>query len=188
MNTVQNVTFGKPKIDGAIFRAPLGTALPVNATTELSSAFACLGYVSEDGVTNSNSPSASQIKAWGGDKVLSLEEEKPDDWNFSLIEALNIDVLKAVYGDSNVTGTLATGITIKANSTPHEASAWVIDMFLRDGAFKRIVIPNGVITEVGDISYKDNDAVGYGIKINAMPGDAAFDYDTHKEYIIRRES
>lgn len=188
MNDVQNVTFGKPNIDGAIYRAPLGTALPASATVELNSAFNCLGYVSENGVKNTNGPSASQVKAWGGDKVLSIESEKPDNWEFTMIEALNLNVLKTVYGDDNVSGTLAAGITVKANSTPHEASAWVIDMFLRDGAFKRVVIPNGVVTEVSEISYKDNEAVGYGVKVSAMPGDAAFDYDTHKEYIIRRES
>ena len=47
---VTKVTAGKPKVGGALFRAPAGTALPTDAVTALAEAYKCLGYVSEDGV------------------------------------------------------------------------------------------------------------------------------------------
>lgn len=182
-NNAQLVSLGKPKKGGAIFRAPFGTTLPTSADAVLDEAFVCLGYVNEDGLTNNNSASTDPIRAWGGDIVLLVDNEKEDTFALSLMESLNVDVLKAVYGDDNVSGTLDNGITIRANNTPAEASSWVIDMEMRNGTKKRIVIQNGIISELSEISYVDTEAVGYGVTINAMPGDSSFDYDTHKEYI-----
>ena len=67
MSNSANVNAGKPAATGAIFVAPLGTTLPTDATTAKNGAFVELGYVSEDGVTNSNSTNSADIKAWGGD-------------------------------------------------------------------------------------------------------------------------
>lgn len=181
-NTVSNVTTGKPKTGGAVACAPIGSTLPTDATTALDAAFKVLGYVSEDGLTNSNSASMNDTKAWGGDIVLSGLDEKPDTFQFTLIETLNAEVLKAVYGAANVTGTLTTGITVTANSTEPEAASWAFDMVMRDGAVKRIVVPNAKVTEVGDIVYNDTDAVGYEITITAYPDSNGA---THKEYIIK---
>lgn len=180
MSNVNNVSYGKPKIGGAIHVAPIGTALPTDATTDLNVAFKSLGYISEDGLVNANSPDSDKIKAWGGDTVLVVSTEKPDTFKFKLIEPTNIDVLKTVYGSDNVTGTLATGITVKANAKPTEAFAYVIDMVMKNGILKRVVIPNSVISEIGDIEYKDNDAIGYDLTTEALP-DA--DGNNHYEYI-----
>lgn len=183
--TVANVSTGKPNVTGSVYRAPLGTTLPTDATTALNSAFKHLGYVSEDGVVNSNGPETDSIKAWGGDTVMGLQTEKPDNWKLTLIEVLNKYVMSAVYTSANVTGTLDSGITIKANSKEMEEACWVFDMLLRGNVLKRVVLPDAKISELGDITYKDDEAIGYEITLMAMPDS---DGNTHYEYIKKAGS
>ena len=186
-NTATNVSTGKPKVGGAIYRAPLSAALtlPTDESTALTNDFKCLGYVSEDGVSNNNSPSSDSIKAWGGDTVLTMQTEKEDTFGFKLLEIMNEDVLKAVFGDTNVEVTAASGdtpkkIKISANNKEQPECAWVIDMILRGNKVKRIVIPDGKVTEVGEITYTDSDAIGYDITVTAMPDAGG---NTHYEYM-----
>ena len=179
-NTATNVSTGKPKISGAVYRAPLGTALPTDATTALSGSFVCLGYVSEDGLTNNNDMDVSAIKAWGGMIVYRSLNELDDNFVLTLIESENVDVLKAVYGDSNVT-VAANGtahVVVKAED-PQEA-VWVFDLALRGNKAKRIVIKDGAITSRGAITYNDYDAIGYEITISAYPDSNG---KTHEEYL-----
>lgn len=181
-NQPKYVTSAKPKVGGSIYSAPIGTALPTDATTALNAAFKCLGYVSDDGVQNSDDRKTTDIKSWGGDIVNSVQTEKTDTFKYTLIEALNVDVLKEIYGDSNVTGGLDTGITVKSNSIELDEHVIVIEMVLRNNVLKRIVLPSAKVTDVGEIKYKDGDNVGYETTVTCFPDDNS---NTHYEYIVK---
>ena len=176
----QNVSASKPKTGGAIFRAPLGTTLPKTYSEQLNAAFKNLGYVSEEGIVNSNSPSGDKIRAWGGATVLNYMDDKPDTFQMKLLEAFNSEVLKTIYREKNVTVGNNGDISVTATAEDMEQFAWIIDMILKGGRAKRIVIPIASITEMQEINYRDNEPIGYGITLSAEP-DSSGAY--HYEYI-----
>ena len=179
-NTATNVTTGKPNISGAIYTAPIGTTLPTDATTALSSAFVCLGYVSEDGLKNNNELSVESIKAWGGNIVYRSLTEMNDEFALALIETENVDVLKTVYGESHVTVDADNNASVDVVGEDPIERVWVFELALRGGKAKRIVVPDGAITSRDEIAYNDSDPVAYGITISAYPDENAC---THKEYL-----
>ena len=174
------VTAAKPKVGGAISLAPLNSTLPTTADGTLDGAFQSLGYVSDSGLSRSFDLDTSVIKAWGGDVVLVLDNGKTETFQFSMLDATSIAALKLVHGDSNVTGTaLATGIAVVSNNAEKAGHAFVVDMIENENTLHRIVIPNGVVTELEDISYVDNDALAYGVTITAIAdgsGNTCYEY------------
>lgn len=180
--TVANVTAAKPATGGAVHTAALGTTLPTDAKTSLSSTtYTSMGYISADGLKNNITLTSSTVKAWGGDVVLYLDQGREDTYTLTFIEGLNPDVLALVHGEDNVSGTLSTGITVKINSEEQEARAWVIDMVMKDGALKRVCIPNAVITSIAEVAYNEQGAVGYQVTLGTLPDD---DGQRAYEYII----
>ena len=172
-----NVTAGKPKVGGAIYVAPLGTTLPTSVDDTLTG-FICLGYVSDSGVTNDNSPATQTVKAWGGDTVLVLQTDRPDTYKMTLLETMEAEVKKIIYGEDNVTVDGSGNITVKATSEELPGHVYVIDMALQNSAKQRIVIPEGRISALDTITYADDSAVGYGITINDIPdGDGVYHYE-----------
>ena len=179
-NTATYVSTGKPNISGSVFVAPKGTTLPSDATTKLGDAFTCLGYISEDGLENNNEMDVSEIKAWGGAIVYRSLNGLNDNFGLKLIESENIDVLKNVYGDSNVTEDVEGNITVDIVTEDPQEKVWVFDLSLRGGRSKRIIIPDGAVTSRDTITYNDSDAIAYGITVSAYPDSSG---KTHTEYI-----
>lgn len=177
----KKTSVGKPQIGGAIFRAPLGTTLPTDAKTALSSAYVNMGYVSDEGLVNSKARETTSLKAWGGDIVRDAQTSKTDTFQLKLIEQRNMEVLKAVHGDSNVSESGGL-ITIRENAQELDKAVWVIDMILNDGYLKRVIIPEGKITNVGDVTYKDDELIAYDSTVSAYPY-SAYSGDTHRELI-----
>lgn len=177
--TASNVSVGKPVAAGAIFSAVSGTTAPTDATTALAAAFGELGYANDSGLVNSIETDSNDIKAWGGDVVLSVRTSRKESFKYTLIEALNVNVLKEAYGQDNVTGTLETGIAVKHSSVELPHRVYVFEILLTGNRVKRIVVPDGQVSEVADVSYTDGDPIGYETTLVAYPdadGNTAYEY------------
>lgn len=166
-----NVVVGKPAASGGVLVGPLGTTLPATATAVLDAALVATGYVSDGGVTQQINTSTTDIKAWGGNTVRTVQTDHSLDYKFVLIETSERS-LSAYYGEANVTDATAR---ITAGDLPHQV--WVIEV--RDGEKRvRIVIPDGQVTARDDIVFQDGGAVTYGLTVSCYP-----DADGVKAYL-----
>ena len=181
MANKENVAVGKPKVGGAIHVAPSGTTLPTDATTALDAAFVNLGYVSEEGLTNSNSAAVETIRAWGKDIIYSKDGDD-ETYSWTLLEVLDANVQKFIRGADNVTvaegGAMSVQVKRPSARTQMEENVIVVEMILHNRAVRH-VIPRGVITEVGEVSYVDDDTVGYQVTVTAL---ADANGNSHYEY------
>jgi hypothetical protein len=171
--TSSKVVAGKPQVLGGAFFAPTATVGPTDGTTALNVAFIGLGYIGDDGLSETVDRSIDKKKAWGGDVVKIVQTDFGAQLKLTLIETLNADVLKAVYGDANVTTTAATAskgqefkVLVKSDVLPRKS--WVFE--IRDDPAKiRIYVPLGQVTEIGEVTYTESDLTGYEITIDCFP-------------------
>lgn len=169
-NSAANVVAGVPLATGGVLIGALTATQPTTAVSTLTG-FTAAGYIGEDGVTEANERSTDRIRAWGGDTVKVVQTEHNVTYQFTFLETLNADVLKAVYGEDNVTTTAATATTgtlhaVEINSATLPHKSYVFE--LKDGLSKiRIYVPDGQITEVGEITYSDSEVIGYQVTIEA---------------------
>jgi hypothetical protein len=157
--------------------APLGTALPTTPVVAPNVAFVDLGYISEDGINLSQSSSWEKIRDWGGDQVRTFLSEFTATLSWTFLETQDA-MLQATYGASNVTVTAATAGTgkytaVKLNSIEPTPKSWMFNM--ADSTLVdlprtyRIVVPNGQITERGDLTFSRTNAVMYQVTLEAYP-------------------
>lgn len=159
-------------LTGAVYSAPKGTTAPTNSTTNWAVGWVDLGYVSEDGITESYSDDNTTIKAWqGGATVRSMITSSEATFAFTLLETKGA-VLERYHKGASVTGNGATptGAVLNVSSATADERAWGFDVV--DGTNHiRIVVPRGEVTERGEIVYRNNEPVSYSLTITAYPDD-----------------
>lgn len=183
----KNVSVGKPnlKVSGGILRAPLGTERPMDPDSPLESDYNSAGYIGEDGVSESSERSTEDIRAWGGIKVRTVQTEYGTTLSFTFIESRRALVLKSVFGEENVSVDPKGFIKIRRNEAALESAQWVVDMKDGDRGARRLDIGNGQITEVGDITYVDGEAISYEVTMSCDPddnGDTLIEYVTDPDF------
>jgi hypothetical protein len=177
-----------PKAKGIFYRAELGSTLPADAVTALDTAvFKDQGGVSDAGVTNSQARDVSKIKDFDGETIATPQTDYSETFQVELVESTNLETLKTVYGDGNVTFTPATAtkgaqIVVRHNADILPNSVFVVDTVQGKGS-RRQVIPNGKVTSVGDVVQVSSDIVKYSLTIECFKYVDGDDADYVLEYI-----
>lgn len=166
-NDKSNVSLGKPCAIGGVYYAPLGTALPKDATTPLAEAYKCIGYISEDGLTNSTDTDTTEVKEWGGATVLKEISSYSETYQFAMLE-IKADSMKLRYGNDNVTDT-AGKLHILHGMPKDEHYVVVFEIMLTGNRKQRLVLPDASVVEYDDITYSAGDPITYSVTLSANP-------------------
>lgn len=171
---VSKVLAGAPdqKTTGAINDAPLGTALPTDATAQLDPSFTSSGYVSQDGLELATDRSTNDIKEWGGATVKKILESFDGTIAWSEIQ-MSYEALCHAFGADNVHKVKAAQehgeqIIVKINASLPTARSWVFNM--KDGNSRiRVVVPNGQVTAVDTLKFAASEAIALPITLSCYP-------------------
>jgi hypothetical protein len=154
-------------LTGAFSKGPVGTAAPTDATTAINVAFVDSGAISEDGVTLTlpGAGDKTVLKMWqNGAQVRTLRQTSDDvpQLQFTFLETNKTSV--ETYFGVDVTQTADHG-TFDYDGTVPDAFAGVLDVI--DGAnIHRFHLPEVVRAEVGDLVYKNDEAIGYNVTLD----------------------
>lgn len=179
MPNTKDVRIGAPEqaTTGAIKHAPIGTTLPTlssitSSGVTLAEAFTGDEYVSEDGLTLSPSTSTTEIKDWSGATVRKVLESFDGTLSWTMIST-NEGALGVAFGGGHVTTQAATathGKQVQAELGAHlpDPQSWVF--LIKDGdARVVIVVPNGQVTEVGEVTFASTSAIGWQVTLSTYP-------------------
>ena len=96
-----NANYVAVGVTGAIYRAPLGTALPTTTAAVLNAAFVEAGYITEDGVQETQGTQTNDIRAWQNGSIVRKVQTSHDlTYDFSFLE-VNKETIAAYYGNFN---------------------------------------------------------------------------------------
>ena len=151
---------------GEVYVGPTSAAAPTGTATALTD-FDGLGYLSDDGITEARDRSTTNIVAWqNADVVRTLVTEAGMTFTFTMIET-KAETVELYYGTS-VTASATEGEYVVVPANTGGRKSFVIDTV--DGAeLERVYIPEGEVTEVGELSRVSGDAVGYEVTVTAYP-------------------
>lgn len=175
-NNAKTVSTGKGVAGGYFFSAPRTTAVLESLTglsdftTSLNDAFVNLGYISSDGIVIGESVTTNTDNDMNGDPVNTSRSDRTETVRVTLIER-RADALKEQYGQSNVSVAAGTSgapdvATVHHNNDERDHRVYVAELVKKDGLRWRVIIPDGQINEIGDLTINSSTLLGREATIN----------------------
>lgn len=154
-------------VTGAVYVGPTSADAPTDADTP-PVGFSDLGYVHEDGVTETRDRSTEQLRAWqNADVVREVVTEATMTYTLRLVET-KAETVELFYG---VPVNPADGSVSIIPTRTGGRKSFIIDVIDGDD-FIRAYVPSGEVTEVGEQVYSNGEPIGYEVTITAYPSAA----------------
>lgn len=148
---------------GAVYRAPLGTALPTSADAALDEDFEDHGYINADGVAETIDRTTTDIIAWQNSALVRRLLTGHDvSYAFAALET-NETTLTTYYGNYDAGHVEITG-------GEGVRAAWVLDFLDGNQRHVRVVIEDGQVTTNGGVTRNAQGAFEYPVTVTCYPG------------------
>ena len=149
-----------------VYTAPVGTTLPTNTTTALNAGFRALGLLSEDGMTESREEDVTDHWAWGNILVRTTRAKHKRQFVVTALE--DNDVVFDLVNPGSNTATVSGVVTRTVYVPDANPQAFVFQLV--DGSItKRIAIPRGEVSAVGEKTYSDTEMAMTELTIAVYP-------------------
>jgi len=160
---------GRSSDDEAFFGGPLGTPLPTDAVDVLDEDLEPHGWMGDDGFVNNIQRDVTKHRDFAGTVIKTTQDTYEETVAVTCCES-NPAVLATVFGDDNVTVDFTDGhrkVSIRHDEAPLPRKSFVVRVI--DGVKTRmLVIPEGQVTEVGEITWLSSELVQYTLTIDCF--------------------
>lgn len=166
-----DVNLGTGRASGYFYHAPANTALPTSPLEDLAEAWKEVGYIAEDGITWSTGRSSEPLKDWAN-KIRRQLQSEPTGTVAAPIISTTAEVLKTIFGASNVTETAATsthGAQVSVAVAEGVVSGEEAFLFIMKDGEDALMLgtTNGFITALDDISFAPGSAITWNATVSA---------------------
>lgn len=163
-------------VTGRIDIAPVGATLPHDMSalpTTGANGYVNLGYISDDGVTESRDEDNQEFVPWQENSAIRYEITKSivtlqfTLWQSTLATAGFYFGVKAADMYKATDGTVFFDEKGKPDLTRNTVVLTVVDKTFA----RRLALPAAQVTERGDITYKSDEMIGYDVTLTGFPGE-----------------
>ena len=148
--------------DGKAYVGATTAAAPTTSGSTIDGGFSDLGWISEDGLVSSSNTSSNDIKTWDGVTARKVITDTEFTFKVKFLQTSKY-VLELFHAGSTMSG---SKMDVKKAVQDHRS--FIFDVF--DGTIPvRIYIASGEVTEQGDITYANGEAIAYEVTITAYP-------------------
>lgn len=169
-----NAELARLGVTGALYTGPANTTAPTGLA-EWPAGLVDLGYISDDGITESRDEDNQSFTPWQASTPIRVEITNSTVTFAATLWESNFNTVSLYYRvglpEMTQTGTGDEAVVSFAEKGKPKRDLRSFGIDVIDGAYhRRIFLPYAEVTERGDISYKSDTLIGYEVTITAYPG------------------
>lgn len=153
--------------DSGVWVGPRGAVVPTTTLEEPPEQFGEVGWLSEEGITESPNETSETFRAYQGAKVVRRKITASDTtFSFQAIEEnAVVHGLKYRGAESETTGGVT--VTTVADQTRADTRSWIFDMLDGD-VWKRYIVPAGDYTRTGTVAHQNASLTTYEFEVTPI--------------------